>query len=142
MQPKIWFLASDHAGFALKQYLRQTVLKDVPHQDLGTESEDSVDYPDFADRVAERIKAEPDSFGLLICGSGQGMAIRANRHPHLRAALCCNPEWARLSREHNNANVLCLGGRMTDFAEAQEIFKVFAETEFAGGRHQRRVDKL
>ena len=142
-KPQKWWIASDHAGYALKQHLLKTVLATpLECRDLGPDSEESVDYPDFADRVAEALKQEPDGFGILICGSGQGMAIRANRYSHLRATLCCNTEWARLAREHNNANVLCLGGRLTSPEQAEEIFKVFSTTEFAGGRHLRRVEKL
>ncbi len=133
-------IASDHAGFARKNELKSQ-FPEIEWQDLGTSSEDSVDYPDYADHVAKEVSAKGGS-GVLICGSGQGMAIRANRYPKVRAALCWNPEIAKLSREHNNANVLCMGARFVDSAQTAAILKVFLETEFAGGRHESRVNKL
>jgi ribose 5-phosphate isomerase B len=133
-------IASDHAGFTRKTELKKQ-FPDIEWQDLGTNSEDSVDYPDYADRVAKEISAK-GGLGVLICGSGQGMAIRANRYPKVRAALCWNAEVAKLSREHNNANILCMGARFVDTAQATTILKSFLETEFAGGRHETRVNKL
>ena len=137
---KTILIASDHAGLSLKTFL----IKNSPEfnwTDLGPSSEASVDYPDFADLLAKGIKT-PNDFGVLICGSGQGMAIRANKYPHIRAALCWNTEVAQLSREHNNANVLCLGSRLISPDLAQNIFETFIKTDFAGGRHAQRVAKI
>lgn len=142
------FVGSDHAGFDLKKSLMDLEKDNYEWVDAGTNSLDSVDYPDFADKVCKNLikemKSYPQhkSFGVLICGSGQGMAIRANKFPEIRAALCFNPEMAALARQHNDANILVLGGRMIDLWTAQEILKVFANTAFEGGRHQQRVAKL
>jgi ribose 5-phosphate isomerase B len=106
---------------------------------------ESVDYPDYANLVAEKllnIKNNDEAIGVLICGSGQGVAMRANKFKHIRAALCWNKEIAELSREHNNANVLCMGARFVDLKIAEEILIAFIQTKFAGGRHERRVNKL
>lgn len=134
------YVASDHAGLALKEHLLK-VLPELPWEDLGPYSQDSVDYPDYADKLVEKIQDEK-SIGILICGSGQGMAIRANRHPHIRAALCWNEDVTKMSRLHNNANVLCLGARTVEFSQAERIVLTFLDSDFEGGRHQRRVDKL
>ena len=134
------YIASDHAGFSLKKKLIQEYGA-LPWKDLGPFNDDSVDYPDFADRLAVELKKESER-GILICGSGQGMAMRANKYPHIRAALCWNEESAYLAREHNDANVLCLAGRLLDHELCEKIFSIFLQTPFAGGRHQRRVDKL
>jgi ribose 5-phosphate isomerase B len=134
-------IACDHGGLSLKQKIIQT-FSQIEWQDLGTSNEESVDYPDFANHLAEVLKSHPDRIGILVCGSGQGMAMRANKFAHLRAALCWNEESARLSREHNDANVLCLGGRLLDHDLALKMTKVFFETPFEGGRHARRVEKL
>ncbi|MCB0422729.1 MAG: RpiB/LacA/LacB family sugar-phosphate isomerase [Bdellovibrionales bacterium] len=135
------YIASDHGGFQLKSGL----LKELGHEyefiDLGCESEDSVDYPDYVDKLIETF-TPPEDIGILICGSGQGMAIRANRYLHIRAALCWNREIVHLAREHNNANVLCLPGRHLEIGQAVGIVKEFLQTPFAGGRHERRVNKL
>ena len=133
------YIACDHAGLPLKEHLIKK-LSHINWKDLGTHSTDSVDYPDFADQVATHVNNE--SMGLLICGSGQGMAMRANKYPHIRAALCNTEELAQLSREHNNANVLCLGSRIISTELAEKILTTFLETNFEGGRHQRRVDKV
>lgn len=136
------FIASDHAGFELKQHLIGR-FPFLPWKDLGTNSADSVDYPDFADRLCLQLKDHlTDSCGILVCGSGQGMAIRANRYPFIRAALCWNEEVAELSRKHNNANTLCLAGRLTVWSVAERIVDAFLKTSFEGGRHQKRVNKL
>lgn len=135
-------IASDHAGLDLKSHLLKR-FPDLPFLDLGTHTTDSVDYPDFAVQLCRELEGRlKDSCGILICGSGQGMAIRANRFPFVRAALCWSEETARLAREHNNANVLCLGGRLLDTTLAEKIVTLFLQTPFAGGRHQGRVDKL
>ena len=136
-------LGSDHAGFSLKEKL-QTVLDrlGVPWEDVGTDSEDSVDYPDFAHRVAEAVGSGRVPRGVLVCGTGIGVSIAANRHADVRAALVWDEETARLSREHNDANVLALGGRTTEPALAERILETWLKTPFAGGRHGRRVAKI
>ncbi len=139
---KTIFIASDHAGLEMKLHLigRSPFL---PWKDLGTFSADSVDYPDFAEKLSLEMKDRlDDSMGVLICGSGQGMAIRANRFPWIRAALCWSAEIAELSRQHNDANVLCLAGRHTPLSLAEKILHLFLHTPFEGGRHQKRVEKL
>ena len=133
-------IASDHAGLELKEYLKKH-LPSLPWKDLGTNSLESVDYPDYADKVCALVKP-PMTVGVLICGSGQGMAIRANRHRDIRAALCWHEEIARLARAHNDANVLCLGARTMDFKACERILTVFLDTAFEGGRHASRVEKL
>jgi ribose 5-phosphate isomerase B len=136
------FIAADHAGLELKRHLVAR-LPHLPFRDLGTHSTESVDYPDFATKLCLNLKENlKDSCGVLICGSGQGMAIRANRFPFIRAALCWTEDVAKLAREHNDANVLCLGGRLVTFPTAEEILDAFLKTPFTGGRHQGRVDKL
>ncbi len=134
------YMAADHAGFELKQNLVQSLSFEI--KDLGTSSPASVDYPDYADRMAKAIKSDLESKGVLICGSGQGMAIRANRFPFIRAALCFDEQQASLSREHNDANVLCLAARLITFEQAKKIIDAFLNTEFAHGRHEARVNKL
>lgn len=133
-------VGSDHAGLELKSHLMKT-LPSLPWLDLGTKHGESVDYPDFADQVCLQVNP-PTRIGLLICGSGQGMAIRANRYPHVRAALCWHDEIARLARAHNDANVLCLGARTMDFKACERILTTFLTTDFEGGRHAPRVEKL
>ncbi len=140
----IIFVGSDHAGFALKSDLIKQ-FPDLPWRDLGTNSDESVDYPDYADRVVNAMKEHgiDTSVGVLLCGSGQGMAIRANRYSFIRAALCWNEEIARLSRAHNDANVLCLPSRFIEPSAACVILAEFLNTPFeGGGRHERRVKKL
>jgi ribose 5-phosphate isomerase B len=136
-------IASDHAGVALKEVLKKEIeqLGYVP-EDLGTNTLDSVDYPDFADKLAESIKQGKAEKGVLICGTGIGISIAANRHKEIRAALCHNELTAKLSREHNDANVLALGARVVDEATAKTCVKTFLTTAFEGGRHQKRVEKL
>jgi ribose 5-phosphate isomerase B len=136
-------LGSDHAGFALKEKLKATLDRlGVAWEDVGTTSEDAVDYPDFAHRVAEAVATGRFSRGIVICGTGIGVSITANRHPGVRAALACDERGARLSREHNDANVLALGGRTTDPALAERILEIWLNTPFSGGRHGRRVAKI
>jgi ribose 5-phosphate isomerase B len=134
-------IASDHAGFELKQ----AVIKHLGAGavlDLGTNSLDSVDYPDFGKAVGEAIESGKADQGIVICGSGIGISIAANRNKAVRAALCMNTEMAKLARQHNDANVLALGARLVDVAAALDMVNVFLKTEFEGGRHQGRVDKL
>ncbi len=142
LPPKVKiYVACDHAGLGLKNQLIAG-LPELNWQDLGTNDSASVDYPDYADRVAIAIKTDPAAMGLLVCGSGQGMAIRANRHKHVRAALCWSIQVAELSRAHNDANVLCLGARVIDPKTALDIAQKFFSTPFEGDRHARRVEKL
>lgn len=138
------FLASDHAGYALKtelvQYLKE---RGIPLEDLGTYSQEAVDYPDFAHRLAEQIRPGPDPImGILVCATGIGMSIAANKHPGVRAALCHDAYTAEMARRHNDANILCLGGRTTGPAVARQIVDIFLATPFDGGRHGQRVAKL
>jgi ribose 5-phosphate isomerase B len=136
-------IGSDHAGFPLKDWLRE-VLRElgVEVQDLGTHDETSVDYVDFARRVAEAVAGGEADRGIAICGTGVGTSITANKVPGIRAALCHEGYTARMSREHNDANVLCLGGRVVGRELAAEIVRIFLSTNFGGGRHARRVDKI
>ena len=136
-------IASDHAGFELKEKLKRALDgMGVPYRDLGVASADPVDYPDQARKVAEAVSRGEAERGLLVCGSGQGMAMAANRFRGVRAAVPADEETARLSREHNDANVLALGGRLGDHAQAERILRVWLETPFAGGRHAARVAKI
>ena len=136
-------LGADHAGVRLKAEIRK-LLDDrgIAYTDFGTESPDSVDYPDYADSVARVVAAGDYDRGLLFCGSGIGMAIAANKTPGIRAASVVDEASARLSREHNDANVLALGERLTAPETARQIVNTFLDTPFAGGRHQRRIDKI
>ena len=143
MSPKKIAIGADHAGFELKRVLKD-VLAGLGHAvaDFGTDGMDSVDYPDFAQSVASEVSEGKVDLGVLICGSGIGMSIAANRYPGVRAALCHDEETARLAREHNDANVLVLGSRLTGEDDAKACLRVFLQTEFEGGRHARRVAKL
>ena len=136
-------LASDHAGFKLKEnikfYLRKKMNKVI---DLGTNSTDSVDYPDYAHLLSKKMKKNNNLFGILVCGTGIGMDITANRHKNIRAALCYNVKSAKLSREHNNANVITLGARLTKKKVALKFVNVFLNTDFKGGRHLKRIKKI
>jgi len=134
-------IASDHAGFDLKEQLVKYFKNDYKFVDLGTDSLDSKDYPDFAHKLSKKV-SKNDFFGVLICGSGIGMSIVANRYKKVRAALCLNEEMARLSREHNNANVLVLGSRLISLEEAIKCLCIFFSTDFEGGRHQARLEKF
>ena len=136
-------LASDHAGYAEKERLK-SVLTDlgVEFDDLGTASEESVDYPDYARKVAEQVAQGHVEQGLLVCGSGTGMAITANKVPGVRAAVAWSAETARLARQHNDANVLAIGARTTPAGEIQNIVRTWFSTEFEGGRHAERVAKI
>ena len=135
-------IASDHAGFELKEKLKKYFVNDYQFHDFGTHSVDSVDYPDFAHNLSQKISDNKDSFGLLICGSGIGMSMVANRYSSVRAALCLNEKMAKLSREHNDANVLVLGSRLISCEEAIKCFIMFFKSKFEGNRHQARLDKF
>lgn len=136
-------IASDHGGFVLKEYLKKNFkAQPVEWVDLGTHSANSVDYPDYGKKIAEAIANRDAAKGVAICGSGIGISIACNRNPEIRAALCTNSTMARVTRLHNDANILCLGERITGTEVALDILKTFLETEFEGGRHTGRVEKL
>ena len=134
-------IASDHAGFILKNKLMNYFKNKFEFTDLGTNSEESVDYPDFAHKLASKISTKKLS-GVLICGSGVGMSMVANRYNNVRAALCLNENMAKLSRQHNDANILVLGSRLISFEEAIKCFTMFFKSDFEGGRHQGRLEKF
>lgn len=136
-------IGSDHGGFALKaQIITHLNREGFEVVDVGNHGESSVDYPDYADKLCEAIAAGEFERGILICGTGIGMSMAANRYRHIRAALCCESFSARMSREHNNANVLCLGGRVLGVELAKDIVHTWLHAEFAGGRHQNRIERF
>lgn len=136
-------IGSDHAGFPLKEgVLKYLSTQDVETVDLGTHSAEPVDYPDFGIKVARMVASGEIERGILICGSGVGMSIVANRFPGVRAALCLDTEMAIMSRKHNDSNILVMAGRKTDMESAGSIVEAWLETEFEGDRHQRRLDKI
>jgi ribose 5-phosphate isomerase B len=136
-------LGSDHAGVELKALIMQELdNREFDYHDFGPSTDSPVDYPDYAARVAESVSFGQFDRGILVCGTGVGMAIAANKVPGVRAAQITDSDGARLSREHNDANVLTLGARTTSVVQALKIVNVFLETSFSGGRHQRRVDKI
>ena len=136
-------IAADHAGFEEKERLKKTLDEmGIEYDDLGTDSAESVDYPDFARKVAEGVSKGDYEQGLLICGSGTGMAIAANKVHGVRAAVAWNEDIARLAREHNNANVLSIAARFTPDDEVKKIVKAWFDAKFEGGRHERRVEKI
>ena len=136
-------IGCDHAGFEYKERLISFLEgKGIAFKDFGTHSADSVDYPDFAHPVSSAVENGESAFGILLCGSANGVAITANKHQGIRAAICWGEELAQLARLHNNANVLCLGARLTGADVAKDCLKVFLTTDFEGGRHENRVAKL
>ena len=136
-------LGADHAGFHVKEAIRQFLENaGYPVDDLGTWSEESVDYPDYGKAVANRVAAHEDVYAIGVCGTGMGMAIVANKVAGIRAAVAHNVDTARLAREHNDANVLTMGGRVVNGTQAIEMVRAFLEATFAGGRHARRVEKI
>ena len=136
-------LASDHAGFKLKEEIKSFLLRRGKKVfDLGTKNTISVDYPDYAHLLSKKIGNNKKNFGILICGSGEGMAMVANKHKNIRAALCYNVRATKLSRQHNNANVITLGARLTNHNVALKCVDTFIKTNFEGGRHLRRVKKI
>ncbi|MGD9707337.1 MAG: ribose 5-phosphate isomerase B [Candidatus Delongbacteria bacterium] len=142
MNSKLIHIASDHGGFALKsEMIGLLKKKGYMIDDLGTYSEESADYPDLGKKAAEAVLAD-GNFGIIICGTGIGISIAANRIKGIRAALCHCPEYAELARKHNDANILALGGRFLDADTAEKIAEVFLNTGFEGGRHQRRIDLI
>jgi ribose 5-phosphate isomerase B len=135
-------IGSDHAGYALKEDLRKELTKDHDVLDMGTDSEDSVHYPDFARKVCQAVRGKDAEFGILVCGTGLGMAISANKFPGIRAIVCSDTFSARMGREHNDANVLCVGARVVGSGLAMDIVNAFLSGSFAGGRHSIRVQKI
>ena len=140
---KVLALGSDHAGYELKEFLKKYLTeKGFDIKDFGTDSNKSVDYPDFAHPVAKAVNHHTIETGILICGSGNGVSIVANKYPNVRATLCWGTELAELARRHNNANILSLPARFISFEEAIKIVDLFLSTTFEGERHQLRIDKI
>lgn len=136
-------VGSDHGGFEMKELLREALAeRGLEVEDVGCHSDQSVDYPDFAHAVAEAVAASRADRGLLVCGTGIGMSMAANRHLGVRAALCSDCYTAEMTRAHNDANVLCIGGRVVGPGVALKILETFLETEYEGGRHQRRIERI
>jgi ribose 5-phosphate isomerase B len=136
-------LASDHAGFVLKEIIKNKLTKEkIKVIDLGPKTNMSVDYPDYAKKVARNVSSKKTNMGILVCGSGTGMAMSANKFRKIRAAVCYNSVSTRLSRTHNNANILALGSRLTKKKEAIKLVNIFLSTKFEGGRHLRRIKKI
>ena len=136
------YIASDHAGFKLKSSILSKFSKKKRIVDLGPNSSISVDYPDYAKKLSKKIASDKGSFGILICGSGMGMAITANKIKNVRAALCYSNKNTKLSRLHNNANIITLGERLISKNKAINLIKIFLRTKFEGGRHLRRIKKM
>lgn len=136
------FIASDHAGYALKEQLKNRFAGRFEFEDLGTHSAGSVDYPDFAHPLARIISDNPEQLGILICGTGNGMAMTANKYPNVRAGLCWSPEIAALVRQHNNANILVLPARFISEEAAMATTETFFNTAFEGGRHLGRIQRI
>ena len=136
-------IASDHAGYKLKEAIKNfLIFNNISIIDLGPANDSSVDYPDFAKKVSSRIRSKRSEVGILVCGSGTGMAISANKAKNIRAAVCYNLASTRLSRLHNNANIIALGSRLTKKKDMLKLVTVFLKTKFEGGRHLRRVKKI
>ena len=136
-------IGSDHAGFEYKEDLISFLeANEISYQDFGTHSVESVDYPDFAHPVALAVENGEAAFGILLCGSANGVAITANKHRGIRAAICWGEEIAKLAREHNNANIICIPARFVREGDAEKMVQIFLNTEFEGGRHQQRVNKI
>ena len=136
-------IGADHAGYQYKERITSLLkIKNIQYKDYGTYNADSADYPDFAHPVSSAVENGEAACGILVCGSGNGVAITANKHQDIRAALCWLPELAKLARQHNNANVLCLPQRFVEADEVLEMVEVFLTTSFEAGRHERRVGKI
>ena len=136
-------IGSDHAGFDIKEDLISFIeSKGLSYKDFGTYNKDSVDYPDFAHPVANAVESGNYAFGILVCGTANGVAITANKHPNIRAAICWGEEIAQLVREHNDANIICIPGRFVREGDADKLLNIFMTTAFEGGRHQLRVEKI
>ena len=136
-------ISSDHAGYNIKEFIKDKIIKaDISISDLGPFSDFSVDYPDYAKKVSSRISRKKSDVGILVCGSGTGMAISANKMKGIRAAVGYNIKSTQLSRQHNNANILCVGARLTKKKDIIKIVSIFLRTKFEGGRHKRRIKKI
>lgn len=135
-------IAADHAGFDYKELIKKHLASEYTISDYGTVSKDSVDYPDFVHPAASSVENGENEFGILICGSGEGVAITANKHQQIRCALCWETELAELARQHNNANMIAIPARFVSEKLAIEMVETFLKTAFEGGRHQNRVDKI
>jgi len=136
-------IASDHAGYSLKEYIKNFLIKKkISIKDVGTKNDESVDYPDYAHKLSKILKKNKKAIGVLICGSGQGMIMTANKHKNIRAALCYNAESTKLSRLHNDANIITLGSRLISKKNALKYIKIFLKTKFEGGRHIKRIKKI
>ena len=136
-------ISSDHAGYEIKEFIKEHLIKSkISIIDLGPFLKKSVDYPDYAKKVSNRVSKRKSDIGILVCGSGTGMAISANKTKGIRAAVGYSIKSTQLSRQHNNANVLCLGSRLTKKKDIKKIIKIFLNTKFEGGRHKRRVKKI
>ena len=137
------FISSDHAGFKLKEVIKTFLeRKKINFQDLGPKNDNSVDYPDYAHKVARKVKVNKNHIGILVCGSGTGMNIAANKHKNIRAAQCFNIKSTKLSRLHNDANIITLGSRLISKKNALKFVELFLDTKFDGGRHLKRVRKI
>jgi ribose 5-phosphate isomerase B len=137
------FISSDHAGYKLKEQIKKKFLSKFEFKDLGTNNSDvSVNYPDYAHKLCKKVATNSKNMGILVCGSGMGMSMAANRHKKIRAAVCYSIKNTRLSRLHNNANIITLGSRLTKKDTAFKCIKVFLETKFEGGRHKKRIKKI
>jgi ribose 5-phosphate isomerase B len=135
-------IGADHAGFDLKEKIKLLLSEKYEVLDYGTYSAESVDYPDYAHPVADAVEKHVEDFGILICGSANGVAMAANKHKQIRAAICWLPEIAELARLHNNANVVCIPARFVSIEMAEQIVQTFMSTSFEGGRHEKRVNKI
>ena len=136
-------IGNDHAGVDYKKYIQEYLfVKEVEVKNYGTDSLESVDYPDFAHPVSQDVNDQSSDLGILICGSGNGVCMTANKYVKVRAALCWNKELAKLSKSHNNSNIVCIPARFVDKEQALEIVKIFISENFEGGRHERRVNKI
>ena len=137
------FISSDHAGFNLKEQIKKKFSKKFQFQDMGTnDSKTSVNYPDYAHKLSKKVSSNSKNIGILVCGSGMGMSMAANKHKKIRAAVCYSVKNAKLSRLHNNANIITLGSRLTKKNTAFKCIEVFVNTKFEGGRHKKRVRKI
>lgn len=133
-------IGSDHAGFEMKQYIIENLINQI--NDYGTHSSEAVDYPDIAHRLSSDVNSEKYDFGILICGSGNGMTMTANKYYNIRCALCWNEDITKLARQHNDANIIALPSRFITKEDALKFVKIFLYTKFEGGRHQRRIEKI
>ena len=137
------FISSDHAGFKLKESIKDYLKnKKIKFEDLGPKDDSSVDYPDYAHKLSKILKKNKKTIGVLICGSGQGMIMTANKHKNIRAALCYNAKSTKLSRLHNDANIITLGSRLVSKKNAIKYLNIFLKTKFEGGRHKKRLKKI